>query len=44
MKDKEIDKTLRDIFIYIGVSQEWARDATIKTYVERLIAKCKEIK
>ena len=44
MNDKEIKETLRDIFIYIGVSLEWAEDATIRTYIERLITKCQENK
>lgn len=45
--DKEIRKTLRDIFEYIGLDyrkvDEYSNNATLQTYLEGLINKIKEI-
>ena len=40
--DNEIRKTLEDICIYIGISTHWKDDATVRTYIERLIKKSLE--
>ena len=40
--DREVRKTLRDIFRYIGVDISLAEDATLRTYLERLIRKVNE--
>lgn len=40
-QDKEIRKTLRDIFEYLGVDINNADDAQLRTYLEWLINKCK---
>ena len=37
--DKEIRKTLKNIFRHIGVETSWAHDATLRTFLERLIRK-----
>ena len=39
--DIEIQKTLRDILEYIGgIDPKFASDATLRTYLERLIKSC----
>ena len=40
--DREVRKTLRDIFEYIGIDKSLANDATLRTYLERLIRKVNE--
>ena len=37
--DNEIRETLKDIFSYIGVDMEYANNATVIKYVERLLDK-----
>jgi len=39
--DREIRKTLRDIFEYMGIDpKDWHNNATLRTYLELLIGKC----
>ena len=41
--DREIRSTLKDIFEYVGMDpKDWPADATLRTYLERLINRCKE--
>ncbi len=40
--DREIRSTLRDIFSYIGIDENLSNDATVRTYMERLIRKLNE--
>lgn len=39
--DIKIRETLKDIFRYLGVDEDYSNDATVRTYVEHLIEQVK---